>query len=249
MNEDKIKIIILAAGKGTRMQSDLPKVLAKVKGKPMIARLLETVEASGIDEHPTIVVGYRKELVMEELGNKSHYAEQKDQLGTGHGVMAAKEHLENRAKHIIVLYGDQPLTSAQTIRKIADKHRASKKKITMATVALPDFADWRACFANFSRIIRNEKGTVIRTIEKKDATDEEQRITEVNPCYFCFDAAWMWNELENLKNDNVQKEYYLTDLIKIATSEGIEIESIEIDAHEALGANTKEELETLATFA
>ncbi len=244
-NKEKIRIVILAAGKGTRMQSDIPKVLSQVKSKSMIRHLLHSVEKSGIDEHPVIVVGYKKEMVMDECGDKYHYVDQDKLLGTGWAVMQTKNYLENKADHIIVLYGDQPYTSAETIIKITEKHINSGKEITMATVKVSDFSDWRICFNNFSRVVRDEKGKIIRTIEKKDATEEELKITEVNPCYFCFDAKWLWDNLPNLKNENAQNEYYLTDLIKIANRENLEIESVEIDAHEALGANTKEELEVL----
>jgi len=250
--QNKVKILILAAGKGVRMGGDLPKVLAKIHGKPMIKHLLESVHKSGTDDKPTIIVGYKKEMVMEELGKDNaeyHYINQEEQLGTGHAVSLAKDYLKNLGEHIMILYGDHPFISAQTIKKINEKHLQSGKKITMATVKLRDFRDWRINFVSFSRIIRDKNGKIIKDIQFKDASDEEIKVTEVNPCYFCFEAKWLWQNLENLKNDNVQKEYYLTDLIKMATKEGVEIESIEIEPHEALGANTKAELETLERLA
>ena len=118
----------------------------------------------------------------------------------------------------------------------------------MATVRLEDFRDWRINFVNFSRIIRDKDGKIIGDVQWKDATDAQIKIKEVNPCYFCFEAKWLWKNLEHLKNENAQKEYYLTDLIKIAVEEGEEIESIEIAPHEALGANTERELEILEAF-
>ena len=244
---DKTKIIILAAGKGERMQSELPKVLVKVQGKPMIKHLLESVAKSDIDNNPIIVVGYKKELVIKELNEESkkyHYINQELQLGTGHAVNLAKDYLKNNTEHVMVLYGDHPF-----IKKINEKHLESGKKITMATVKLPNFRDWRINFVNFSRIIRDKNGKIIRDIQFKDASDEEIKVTEVNPCYFSFQADWLWKNLESLKNNNAQKEYYLTDLIKIATAEGIEIESIEIEPYEALGANTKAELDILERLA
>ncbi len=247
-NTGKTKIVILAAGHGKRMQSELPKVLLQVKGKSMVSMLLKNVQDSKVDERPVIIVGQKKEQVMAELGDKYDYAIQDEQLGTGHAVMCAKDYLKN-AEQVIVLYGDQPFTSAKTIRELTHIHSKSSKNITMATVRVLDFLDWRACFANFSRVIRGQNGKIIKTVENKDATEEEKKITEVNPCYFCFDADWLWENLEKVKNNNTQKEYYLTDLIKIATEEKIEIESIEIDPHEALGANSKEELEVLERFA
>lgn len=246
--KDKIKIIILAAGKGTRMKSELPKALSPIKGKPMIKYLLDSVHKSGIDDAPSIVVGYKKDMVTNELGDKYHYIHQEEQLGTGHAVNLAKDHLKNKAEHILILYGDQPFVKTDTLKKISEKHLSSGKKITMATVKLKDFEDWRSCFQDFSRIIRDKNNKIIRTIEKKDATLEDKMITEVNPCYFCFDANWLWSKLENLKNNNAQKEYYLTDLISMATKENLDIESIEIMAEEALGANTKDDLTMLEKF-
>jgi len=250
--KEKTKIIILAAGKGIRMGGDLPKVLAQVKGKSMIRRLLKSVSESGIDEKPIIVVGYKKELVIKELDKENkryNYIYQEEQLGTGHAVNLAKDYLKDKAENIIVLYGDHPFVNAETIKKINEKHIKSGKKITLATVKLKDFKDWRINFVNFSRIIRDKNGKIIKDIQFKDASDEEIKVTEVNPCYFCFDAPWLWSKLKTLKNDNAQKEYYLTDLIKIATDNGIETESIEIEPYEALGANTKAELGILERFA
>ncbi len=250
--KNKVKIVILAAGKGTRMGGDLPKVLAKVGGKSMIKQLLTSVNESGIDKNPVIIVGYKKELVMKELSTDDkqyHFINQESQLGTGHAVNLAKDYLKDSAEHVMVLYGDHPFVGTQTIKNISEKHLESGKKITLATVKLPDFRDWRINFVNFSRIIRDESGKIIKDVQFKDASDGEIKVTEVNPCYFCFNAAWLWENLENLKDDNAQKEYYLTDLIKIATTRGIEIESIEIDPREALGANTKAELGILEKFA
>lgn len=248
MNQ-KTKIIILAAGKGSRMQSDLPKALHPVGGKPMIMHLLESVAKSGIDSEPVIVVGYKKELVEETLGkDKYHYVDQIEPFGTGHAVGMTREYLEDKADHVVVLYGDHPFVSSETIKKLAQKNLHSNAKITMAAVKLPDFRDWRINFVQFSRILRDEKGKIVGDVQWKDATDAQVKILEVNPCFFCFEAKWLWQNLEQLKNKNAQGEYYLTDLIKIAVQEGEEIESIDIAPHEALGANTQRELQILETL-
>ena len=250
MQKERIKIIVLAGGKGHRMQSELPKVLMPVKGKVMIKHLLESVAKSGIDLEPSIVVGYGKEAVLKELGKNYEYIIQKEQLGTGHAVLCTREHLENKAEHVLVLYGDHPFVSAETIKKLADIHLKSGKNITMGTVKLPDFLDWREFFYhNFSRIVRNEKGEIIKDVQFKDTNEEEKSITEVDPCYFCFKAEWLWKKLQTLKNDNAQKEYYLTDLVKIAMAESSGIKSIDIAPREGLGANSKKELEILEKFA
>lgn len=245
----KIQIVILAAGKGERMNSKLPKVLVPLRGKPIIKHLLETIKNLPFGK-PYIVVGHGKEEVVQELGvGKYKYVEQKEQLGTGHAVNAVKHSVKDEADSIVILYGDQPFTSAETINKLIEKQLGTGKKIVMATVKLPDFEDWRANFLGFSRVIRDKNGKILKTVENKDATEEERKITEVNPCYFCFDAKFLWQELDNLKKDNAQKEYYLTDVLKAAVEKGIEIESVEINPKEALGANSKEELDILERFA
>ncbi len=150
----------------------------------------------------------------------------------------------------MVLFGDNPFLSPETINKITRKHIASGAKITMATVELLDFEEWRAFFyTNFSRIVRDKDRNIIKSVEFRDANQDEKIIREVNPCYFCFEAKWLWENLKKLKNENAQKEYYLPDLIKIAIEEGVKIESIKIDPVEALAANSREELEILEKFA
>lgn len=249
-NAKKIRIIVLAAGKGVRMQSEAPKVLSPLWGKPMVSYLLESIAKSGVDERPVIVVGYKKEEVIKELGDKYDYVVQNEQLGTGHAVMSAKSLLENNADNVMVLPGDHPYLTPETIKKLANKHLESGGKITMATVKLPDFEDWRSFFyTSFSRIIRSGEGEIVNDVQFKDATEEEKEITEVNPIYFCFNARWLWENIKTVGTNNAQKEYYLTDLVKIAIKDGTKIESIDIDPSEALAANSKEELELLEKLA
>ncbi len=244
--DDKVKIVILAAGQGTRMKSDVPKVMMQVKGKPMIEHLLGAVAQSGIDDRPIIVVGYKKEEIMERLGNKYDYVVQENQLGTGHAVISVEKIVKNKADHLLVLYGDSPFLKSETIKELVERHLLSKVKMTMATVDLPDFDDWRAFFyKSFSRIVRNENGEIIKDVQFRDANTEKKKITEVNPCYFIFETKWLWEKLKTLNKNNNQKQYYLTDLVERAISEGIKIESVKIDPKEALAANSKEELEIL----
>lgn len=244
--EDTIKIVVLAAGYGKRMKSELPKVLIPLHGKPLVIHVLDSIKKSGVDDKPVVVVGQQRELVMKTLGDDYEYIIQQEQKGTGHAVMATQKALENNARHIIVLYGDHPFISPETIKKLIKKHLDSMGKITMATVKLPDFKDWRDVFyANFSRIIRDKDGNIIKDIQFKDANDEEKKVTEVNPCYFCFESKWLWKNLRTLETNNSQKEYYLTDLIKIAMQAKIKVESVEIDPREAMGVNSKEELDKL----
>ncbi len=242
----KVRIVILAAGKGTRMKSELPKALVPLKGKPMIRHELSAILQSGVDERPLIVVGYKKEEIIKEIGDAFDYAIQTEQLGTGHAIMSAEYKLKGAADSIIVLPCDHPFISADTIKKLSRKHEESGATITMATVSLPDYEDWRKVFyTSFSRIIRDETGKIIKDVQFRDATDAEKKITEVNPIFFCFKSNWLWENLKNLNTDNDQKQYYQTDLIKMAIDQGKNIESIAIEPREALAANSREELEIL----
>ncbi|MEK7190275.1 MAG: NTP transferase domain-containing protein [Patescibacteria group bacterium] len=246
IKRDKIKILILAAGKGVRMKSDKPKALMEVADRSMIEHLLLSIEKSGIDDRPVVVVGYGKEKIMSALGPNYDYVIQKEQLGTGHAVSSAYEFLKNKAENILVLPSDHPFITSETLKELTQAHLDSGSTLTMTTTTLPDFKKWRAFFyTNFSRIIRNKNGEIVKDVQFKDASEEEKKITEVNPIYFCFEAKWLWKKIKTLKTDNAQKEYYLTDLVKIAIEDGIKIKSISIDPREALAANSKEELEML----
>ncbi|MEI7709731.1 MAG: NTP transferase domain-containing protein [bacterium] len=252
----KVKILILAGGKGKRMNSELPKALIQIRGESIIRHLLSSIKTSGVDARPTIVVGYGKEMLMKELGNDYEYVIQEEQKGTGHAVMVAETTLKNlpaqagKTDHVMILYCDHPFVKPETIKNLIEKHIESEDTITLATVKLPDFEDWRSIFyENFSRLIRGQDGKIIRDVQFKDADEEEKKITEVNPCYFCFEASWLWSRLKTLSKNNAQQEYYLTDLIKIAMGEKERIGSVEIDPREALGANSKEELAILEKFA
>ena len=239
------QIIILAGGAGTRMQSETPKVLALLHGKPLIMHLLESIKISGVCESPVIVVGKKREMVMEALGPDYAYAIQEQQLGTGHAVQVTESILKGKAENIMVLYGDMPYISVETIKKLSENHVIENNDITMATAVLPDFDDWHSAFYNFGRILRNAEGNVIGNVEFKDATDEQKEIKEVNPCYFVFKADWLWSHLDKLENKNNQSEYYLTDVVKMAVNEKAKFGSVKIDPKEALGVNTRENLEFL----
>lgn len=241
---DDIQIVILAAGEGKRMgNKKIPKALVPLKGKPLIKYLLESIKKSGVCSRPVIVVGNGADLIKEELGSDYTYSFQEEQLGTGHAVMAARDDLRSMYD-IMVLYGDHPLVSAETIKKITQTHLTQGQVLTIATAKVEDFNDWRQAFINFGRIVRDDQGNVNKIVEVKDATDEEKDIKEVNPGYYCFKADWLWQNLNKLNTNNAQKEYYLTDLIALALEQGIE--TVEIEPKEALGVNTPEQLESIA---
>lgn len=238
------QIIILAAGHGKRMQSELPKALTPLLGKPFIKYVLEATQSSGVCNDPIIVIGQKGDQVKSTLGEVYKYAIQEEQLGTGHAVMIAED-LAKGKDTILVLYADHPLVSSNTIKNLVDTHQKENATLTMATATVKDFLDWREAFTSFGRFVRDNDGKITKIVEAKDASEEEKNIKEVNPAYMCFDALWMWEHLHLLKNENAQGEYYLTDLVGMAFDENKRIASISIDPKEALGVNTKEQLELI----
>lgn len=238
----KNKIIILAAGKGKRMMSDLPKPLIPVNNRAMIKYLLDSIIASKIDSKPVVVVSPIGEEIMKESLKEYNlnYAIQTEALGTGHAVSVTENLISEDVKNVLVLYGDQPFISQKSMQKILDIHQS---ELSMLTVSLEDFNDWRQGFFHWGRILRGEKGEIREIVEFKDASEEQKKITELNPAIFCFNRNWLFDNIKNLKNNNNQKEYYLTDLVKIAFNQGVNIDSCPVAASEVLGINSPEELE------
>ncbi|MEK7459914.1 MAG: NTP transferase domain-containing protein [Patescibacteria group bacterium] len=244
--KDKIQIVILAAGKGKRMKSREPKALAKLKGKFFLKHILETLSLINFPIKPVIVVGHKKERIFEVLGKNHNYAHQKKLLGTGHALLSAKEKMHKEHKIVFVISTDQPLISKDTILKIIKEHLKTKSTITIGTIKLPDFKDWRSSFFYFGRIIRNKKGEIIKNVEFKDAKEKEKNVKEINPAIYAFDSEWLWENIDKLNKENSQKEYYLTDLIKIAREQNKKIQAVPItNILEGLQPNTKEDLEIL----
>lgn len=233
------KIVILAAGKGKRMECELPKVLVPLKGRPMIEYLVKACLESGVDSHPVVVVSPdNKELISQVLKKYDClYAVQAEQLGTSHALACAKPLLDS-ADEIISFYGDHPFVNPETIKKLANCHNGM---ITLMTVVVSNFNDWQKVFYNWARIIRPD-GQIKAIVEFKDANEEIRRTKEVNPGFYCFNGQWLWENIGMIKNNNTQHEYYLTDLIKIAFQQGHRINSTEISAKEAVGINKPEEL-------
>lgn len=211
---DTLNIIILGAGKGTRMKSTRPKVLQHLAGKPLISHVLDTCQT--LNAQNTIVIyGFGGQMVRDELASRQLlWAEQSEQLGTGHAVKMALPQLPATGKSLI-LYGDVPLTTADTLQKLVQANAEGISMLTMS-VANP---------FGLGRIIRQD-GKVVAIVEQKDATDEQKQINEINSGIYCVDNALLHRYLPALSNDNAQGEYYLTDIVKMAVADGIDIATI-----------------------
>ncbi len=236
----KFRTVILAAGKGTRMGSEKPKVLLPLANKPILQHLIESITESGVDGVPVVVVSSDGKGVCETFGETCHYAIQEEPLGTGHAVMCAKDAV-GETDAVIVLYGDHPFVSPDALRRLTKIHVDSQTVLTMMTTVVPSFDDWYGIFLHWGRVLRDLHGHIMGIREYKDAMESEQQIREVNPALFCFDAKWLWENISQLKNLNAKGEYYLTDLVELAVTQGHEIAGSEIRPEESIGVNTPEE--------
>lgn len=236
-------IIILAAGKGSRMNVDSPKVLTQLNGESLIEYLLKTINKTEYSDSVSLVVGYKGEEVIRKLGDNYNYVWQKEQLGTGHAVQQCEINLKNKTKNHLILYGDMPFISLETIQNVIKMHQEKNSILTMVTLKLLDFDGQRNMYSNFGRIVR-EDNKITKIVEFKDASEEEKKITELNPAIYCVQDEWLWKNLSKIKSNNNQSEYYLTDLVNLAHQEGIEINSFTIENDfELMGVNTKEDLD------
>ncbi|MFA5754190.1 MAG: NTP transferase domain-containing protein [Patescibacteria group bacterium] len=235
------RIVILAAGKGTRMDSELPKVLVPLNGRPMIKYLLDSVVASAVDPKPIIVVSPdNKDVISQSLSEYDlEYVVQDKILGTGHAVACTRDALADDVDHIIVLYGDHPFLKAESIKRFAAHQPIA---LTVMPTLLPNFDDWYQNFYHWGRMVRGADGRMEKIVELKDASEEEKLITEVNPGFMAFNRKWLFSNIIKLNNDNKAKEYYLTSLVNIAFEENYSVETISIEPTEAMGINSLEEL-------
>ena len=226
--------IILAAGQGTRMKSKLPKVLHKVLGKPMVQWVIDCLTAAGVTDKIT-VLGHGAEQVATVVGEQTSIVYQTEQLGTGHAVMQGVKALGTENDCVIVICGDTPLLQADTIKSLLAKHNAEKNMVTVLTAQASDST-------GYGRIVRN--GAQIEAIvEQKDATEEEKTITEINTGTYCFNQQFLLQYLPTLTTNNAQKEYYLTDLIKIANQNQFPVGGYQLDDFsESLGVNNRVQL-------
>jgi bifunctional UDP-N-acetylglucosamine pyrophosphorylase/glucosamine-1-phosphate N-acetyltransferase len=243
---ENTEIVILAAGDSFRMGTDSPKALIPLKGKSFISQILETVSPLSVE--PVIVVGHKADEVKAHVSRNVRYALQGERLGTGHALMCAKPYLNLDKENVVILYADMPLIKRQTIERLIKEREGERAVMSMATVKLSDFNDWRSVFQNYGRIIRDKSGEVRQIKEAKDASPKEKEVKEVNPAFFCFESNWLWSHITLLQNQNMKREYYLTDMVGIACSQRAKIASFDISPEEALGANTPGDLKVLEGF-
>ncbi len=227
--------VILAAGKGTRMKSDLPKVLHKVCGVPMVCHVLKAAREAGSDRI-VLVAGFGGELVEQEIKGQAEVVFQHDQLGTAHALLQAAPALREFAGDILVLCGDTPLVSAGTLKRLVTAHRESDAWATVLTAAPGDPT-------GYGRVIRNGDGKVARIVEHKDAAPEDLAVGEINTGIYCFKSRGLFNALALLKAENVQGEYYLPDIIGQYAGEGKAVAAVPgADPVEIMGINDRAQL-------
>ena len=237
MQQQDLAVIILAAGKGTRMKSSLAKVLLPVAGHPLLHYVLDL--SSKLKPARTIVVvGHQAEQVQDAFADRDvEFVVQHEQLGTGHAAQQAKEKLENFKGLVLVLCGDMPLIRAGTLQKMIAGHKESGAKCTMLTLKSSGQHD-------FGRIIRDDKGSVLRIVEFKDASVAEKKVDEFNSGVYCFDNDLFFKALGVIDVDNAQAEYYLTDTIEYLVQKGHLVRATQThDTNEILGINSPDDLD------
>jgi len=234
--DDTLSVLVLAAGKGTRMKSNLTKVLHPMLGKPMLAHVLAAVRALK-PERLVVVTGHQADQVEEAVKAKDIiFVRQTEQLGTGHAVAVTREILKDFSGTILILYGDLPLLLPQTIMNFLRKHQKIKVPLSVLTVVLEDPGA-------YGRVIRDSEGFLVRIVEARDATREELDVQEINTGIYAVSGSVLFDLIGKLNQDNDQREYYLTDIISLARRQGLLAAAIKTsDAEEVLGINDQAEL-------
>jgi bifunctional UDP-N-acetylglucosamine pyrophosphorylase/glucosamine-1-phosphate N-acetyltransferase/UDP-N-acetylglucosamine pyrophosphorylase len=230
--------VVLAAGKGTRMKSDLPKVLVPVAGRPMIDYVLDALSAAGVAE-VLVVVGYRADLVRETLANRPGltFVEQTEQLGTGHAVMVCRDELAKRSNTaVFVLAGDSPMMQASSLSALVREFHARRPACLIGTAHKENPQ-------GLGRVVRDGGRCFLKIVEEKDATPAERAITEVNLSCYLFDCGQLLSALDRLQNNNAQREYYITDVPGILKAQNQTVIALDVlQPVESLSINTPEEL-------
>ncbi|MFA6498240.1 MAG: NTP transferase domain-containing protein [Desulfurivibrionaceae bacterium] len=236
MDYSSVVGLVLAAGKGTRMKSDRPKVLHEVFFSPMIHHVLDALQPLFLGKN-IVVTGYQRKMVEKSLqGYPISFVHQSQQLGTGHAVLACEGELRFHKGTVLVLCGDTPLIRAETLRQFLHAHLESDSLLTVMTtnVAEPD---------NYGRIVSDEHENIVKIVEEKDAAPAQKKIREINAGIYCVDAHFLFDALQRVGTDNMQGEIYLTDIVAIATSNGIHVHKFCCtDSVEILGVNSRRQL-------
>ncbi len=229
------KAVILAAGKGTRMKSDLPKVVHRIEGKCLVDYVIEAARGAGVSDI-CLVVGYKHEVVEREIVSKNvEYALQSEQLGTGHAVKCAREFLGDEGQTLI-LFGDTPLITAETLRRLAEYHEKKGNTVTVLSAFVDDPT-------GYGRIIRDENGCFVKSVEHKDATEQERASKEINSGMYLFDTAQLKAALDQIRPNNAQGEYYLPDTLTIIKEKGLKVDAYALqDATDITGVNDQNQL-------
>lgn len=236
----RVTAVLLAAGQGTRMKSNLPKVLHTIAGKPMIWHALQAISQS-TTEKPLVVVGHGADEVTKYLGDSALTVLQEPQLGTGHAVMQAEAALKGKTDLVVVCYSDMPLLRGETLQKLVETQKNNKGPISMLTVVADDPR-------GFGRIVRKADGTVEAIVEEYVATPEQLKIKELNVGGYCFDADWLWDALQRIPKNPKKGEYYLTDTVELATKDGLPVQATLMDdVEETIGINTRVHLAEVET--
>jgi len=235
--EHETAAVILAAGEGTRMESNLAKVLHGINGRPMVEWVIDAVRKTGTSRI-IVVVGHQAGAVMSELEREEvEFAVQKERLGTGHAVMQAARNLEEFEGTVMVLTGDTPLLSGDTLRGFLEFHVASGASGTVLSATLEDPG-------GYGRILRGEDGALLGIVEHKDASEREREIDEINSGIFCFEKGPLFSSLGRVNRGNVQGEYYLTDVMEIMRKDGRKVAVFRCpDPRQVVGVNDRRQLE------
>ena len=227
-----IKVIVLCAGKGTRMKSEKAKVMHEIMGQPM-SKYIYDIAKEISNQKPLFVVGYKKEQIEEYFKDNVDYIEQSVQMGTGHAIMITKDNI-NEEDNVLILCGDTPLIKKETIKRLIDENSKKDAVILTSIVDNP---------YGYGRIIKDNKGNFDKIVEEKDATNDQKNIQEINAGMYLVKGNLIKENIEKLTNDNSQKEYYLTDLFEILKKQNKDIATFLIDKQEILGVNSRVQLE------
>lgn len=236
---DKIRAVVLAAGKSTRMKSDLSKVLHPILGRELIRYLLDSLQGCGLEpEDIVVVVGDNRVEVEKAIGDRYLFARQQEPLGTAHALLSAAAHVANHDGGLLVLVGDNPYITAAELGKLIAGHRQKRAACTFIS------AVFSGDIPPFGRVVRDERGKVQRIVEEKDASAEERRIREVNASIYIFDNPRVFPLLAKIDNGNAKKEYYLTDIIALLRRENLDVEAVQADDRDiAIGINDRRDLQ------